>query len=151
MKRHLKNCKGMTLVELVIGIAVFAIFSLGAVSILVPVLNTYAHTAEFAELEVLAGTIGEYLVSDIGLAKEILPIEDSAILRIRKTAGGETVYAVNEEGILTVNDVPAFAKEYYKGYKVALEFTQNGNVTAIQIDLTGKTQYSKTVYSKRIG
>ena len=52
-----KMKKGFTLIELIVAIAVFTIFSVGAVSILVPVLNIYSGAIKLSDAQFVASNI----------------------------------------------------------------------------------------------
>lgn len=67
-KQNLK--KAFTLVELVIAIAVFSIFSLGAVSVIVPISNLYTESLKVSDAKLMAFDIAAAIENELAFAVE---------------------------------------------------------------------------------
>ena len=61
--------KGFTLVEMVIAIAVFAVFSAGTAAVLVPVLNVYSGAVQLSDAQLVAANILDAVQNELVYAR----------------------------------------------------------------------------------
>lgn len=110
LKQKLKSKKGFTLIELLIAIAVFSIFSVSALSVMVPVMNTYNQVNDAASANLICSTVINTLRDDISCANSAPQIG----------AAGSKLTVTNKYGIVEFfcsdNDAPTSGTAPSKGY-----------------------------------
>jgi prepilin-type N-terminal cleavage/methylation domain-containing protein len=65
MLKPLKNNKGVTLTELVVGMLVLAIIMLAVTSVFLPIYNAYVHANNMAEVNNLMNALSSVIMSDV--------------------------------------------------------------------------------------
>ena len=63
--KAVKNKKGLTLMELIVGILMFSIISVAISMLLAPILSSYARANDFAEYNALLDNIANQIIDDI--------------------------------------------------------------------------------------
>jgi prepilin-type N-terminal cleavage/methylation domain-containing protein len=71
LNKLLKSRKGVTLVELMVALLVFAILVMAVSAVFTPMLRTYYHAVDFAETNPLLDEIANALLADINQANSI--------------------------------------------------------------------------------
>ncbi|MEA4853940.1 MAG: type II secretion system protein [Christensenella sp.] len=137
-RKNSKNRQGFTLVELVIAIAVFAIFSVGACAVLVPVFNIYGAAAKQADAQVIASDILGAVQSELAYAYgDNAPVisEDGLTIAFRGHYGDTQITAAPKDGDAgylymmrgTQKQYELFYDSaYYKGDTVTMLFEDTG-------------------------
>lgn len=148
IKAILKNKKGMTLIEMITGIMVFTVFTACAMMLLSPMINIFAETKGYSEAATIADNLASRLSSDIQTASEMSVSED--LLEITTADRQKSSYGVNANGYLVNNTVLVFPVEYYNGNKLELKFSRDGDIVQVDIKITGKSDYTHTMYAQPI-
>lgn len=95
--KALRCQKGMTLVEVIVSILLFAIISTTAAAALSPTVTAYRNANTLAEMNTLLDNLSEELLSDIGNAREITISADEINIKADATT---LTYGVNDAGLL---------------------------------------------------
>ena len=75
IKRAL-NKKGLTMMELIVGILVLTIILVAVTSIFAPMLRAYQRANNLAEANTILDNLAAFILDDIARAGEILPLDD---------------------------------------------------------------------------
>lgn len=130
MIKALKNKKGITLIEILVGSSLFAIIAATAFAALTPMMLAFSRANDIAEYNMILDTVGNRIVSDMAQASNVigtLPSTDTITLTIR---GSSTVVYFIQNGILHrrigtgADPVPVFPPDFYGGKTVS--FTVEG-------------------------
>jgi prepilin-type N-terminal cleavage/methylation domain-containing protein len=159
MKKLLKSQKGMTLIELVVGMVMFAI-AVGAVgAILAPTLRVYAEANEYAESNNLLDTLANQILDDLSEATTAPTINAEGRLEfyidtrkvtywVDQTAGGANEgllmrqYESNEED---TDEKPVYTEPFYKGKSLAFAVdTDEAPVYTLTLSISGGISISRT-------
>lgn len=147
--RRLKNKKGFTLVELIVGIIIFAIISLAVSMLLTPTLFAYMRANDFAEYNSLLDNIANQIISDLSQSTappNPVPATD-AVTIITRTRNFN--YIVNADGVLQLEGVnvagnpeffDVFTADFYKRKRVSFTITADPAVPFVYlltVTLTG--------------
>jgi prepilin-type N-terminal cleavage/methylation domain-containing protein len=132
MKKLLKSQKGMTLVELVVGMVMFAI-AVGAIgSIMVPTLRVYAEANEFAESNNLVDTLANQILDDLSEATAVTPgtgtftfsMDTRTVMYSLDTSGGDSdgilLRQATSATVTSASPMPVFTKDFYKRKSVSV-------------------------------
>ncbi len=150
MMAKLKNKDGMTLVELVIGMIVFAIITLAVVTVMMPLLRVYAESNDLAEINALVDSVGSQIVKDMsGMDGPLTPVAPSDTL---VSPGTDNVsfdthifsisYGTNSTTrVFERNGAPMFDEIYYKQKNIGVMFSQKpttevGTATVYDVTIT---------------
>jgi hypothetical protein len=123
--------RGVTLVELVVGMIVTLIVVSAAGAVLTPMMRVFARSNDLAEMNKLLDTVSGLLIADINRADRIDIDGDD----IRITTNVEVIDYYIDEDILfrapVVDDVraegrPVFQRDYYKRKMLGIEFSELG-------------------------
>jgi type II secretory pathway pseudopilin PulG len=136
----------MTLVELILGIAMFVIVA-GTVSALVaPITNVFIKANEIAEVNTLLDNIANQILSDFRYAVDDIDDDSLDVIIDRSNTAEKLVismqthivtYTVDGSGILMRNGFPVFSKDFYKRRSVRIECSlANGAVEGTAYVLT---------------
>lgn len=121
--------KGFTLVELVVAIAVFAIFSVGAAVVLVPVLNIYNSAIQLSDAQFVASNVLDAVENELAYAQpDQAPVISGDGTEIRfngiypdtrlKSTGGYLYIARGAGGEFQ----PYYDERYYRSGRVEVTF-----------------------------
>ncbi len=148
MISKLKNKNGMTLVELVIGMIVFAIITLAVVTVMMPMLRVYAESNDLAEINALVDSVGSQIVKDMtGMDSPLTPIAPSTTLvspGASNVSFSTSIYSISYgtapiTGVFQQNGAPMFDERYYKQKTISVMFSQKSAAdvgTAVVYDVT---------------
>jgi prepilin-type N-terminal cleavage/methylation domain-containing protein len=78
IKKLLKNKKGFTLMELVVGMVIFAIISVAVSASLAPTLFAFMRANDFAEYNILMDSIANQIINDLAQSTEPPDFDDEA-------------------------------------------------------------------------
>ena len=119
MKKILRNKKGVTLIELIVGMVLFTIITTSITAVMVPMLRNYAKANELAECNTLLDNVANQIISDISVATApVAHTEFADIISITVDSPGDVTYTVID-GLLQKNGAPVLAKSYYKNKSVS--------------------------------
>ena len=93
MKKLLKCKKGLTLIELIVGIVMFSIIAIAISTALAPTLFSYMRANDFAEYNALLDNIANQMINDLSQSTDKPVFDDTA------GAGG---WAIDNSGRLTI-------------------------------------------------
>jgi len=129
MKKIFKSKKGLTLIELVVGMVIFGIISTAVAASLAPTLFAFMRANEFAEYNLLLDNIANQILDDLSQSTEKLEpaVNDITITKhatkVRYTISDDSEFP---EGILLRdlggNLQPVFSEEFYRRKTVTFEF-----------------------------
>jgi len=154
MFKILKNKKGMTLMELIVGLLLLSIVVTAAGASLAPMLKVYAKANDIAEWNTLLDTIANHMISD--MAEMTVPPATMRDDEIAFTAGlNDISYSVDaNSGVLlkSVNDsVPkaVLTEGYYKRKSVSFSCASAGGTsTAYILTITIASESSTETISR---
>ncbi len=153
MKRIGKKAKrGFTLIETVIAIAVFSIFSAGAVGILVPVFNIYTSAIKLSDARLMAFNVLDMVENELEYLKpdqQAVIAGDGATITFSGNYGqtGITSAAPGGEGYLYMSRggaalayTPYYDPSYYKNKTISLLFanTEGSAVYQVTVKVFGR-------------
>ena len=144
LTKLIKNKKGLTLMELIVGMLMFTIIAITLSVILAPILSAYTRANDFAEYNALLDNIANQIISDLSqsrdLSKEIPPVINPRFIPSTdpeaggwadSTGGTLTIVTQNriiysvEGGILQRNEHDVFAADFYKRKHVSFRLVGN--------------------------
>lgn len=155
-----KTKKGFTLVELIVAIAIFAIFSAGAAAILVPVLNIYGAAIELSDAQLVASDILGAVQNELAYAqpgkKPQISADGSFIefdgkypdTRITTSSAGG-----NKAGYLYIarnaeeEFQPYYDERYYRNDKVEVAFAVHAGSNALTVTVKVKDKEDEVIYT----
>ena len=164
--KSLKNKKGFTLMELVVGILMFTIISITISMLLAPILSSYARANDFAEYNALLDNIANQIIDDMSQStlppvflageewSENNPDRNNPEPFLTVHTHSRTIrYAVinnvlEREGLVEVRDAlgnitsveqhwfPVFAEDFYKRKLVSFRIVPDNTTSATAYILT---------------
>ncbi len=151
LRNLLNNEKGLTLIEVLVGIIIFSILIMGVSAVLVPTLNTYVKAKEMAELTTLMNSASAEVVEDLSQSRGKAKLDGS----YAKSTGSAMQISIDgiieyktEDGVLLrsfdgVNFSKVFDEKYYKGKEIEMIF----GVEYDEPNPVDPTQSEKPTYS----
>jgi len=147
MIKALKNKKGMTLTEIIVGGIMFAIFAIAISSILSPMVLAFMRANDFAEYNKILDSVGNQIVSDLVKATGVPTFEPTADngrgrLTIPIETADNVVYGITQNGALCrIVPTPAggeeiievFPEGFYKGKQIRLEFNNPARINNVNV------------------
>jgi len=155
----LKSKKGLTLIELVVGLIIFGIITLTISMILTPTLFAYMRANDFAEYNALLDNIANQMINDLSQATAELdnpptgPWVDDVTIR---TFARNVRYWVTEndpdfnDGVLMIEGVnaagvktsfPVFAEDFFKrkavNFEISVDATSTFTSYILELTITG--------------
>jgi len=136
--RKVKNNKGLTLIELVVGLIIFGIISVAISMILAPTLFAYMRANDFAEYNALLDNVANHMINDISQITDIIDENELGSWIDGDTNTGVITllqstqiiqYTVNENGAL-IKDHPVFSEDFYKSKKLSVRIDYSDTNTA---------------------
>ena len=153
MMKALKNKKGMTLIEVIVGIVMFAIISLAISMVLAPTLFAYMRANDFAEYNTLLDNLANQILSDLSQSTETpVFIEDDWDSDVSITQNTRVInYTVADAGDLrntmilfrqvgNAEPSPVFSEDFYKRKNVSFKIETNETEAAVVYLLTVRLQ-----------
>jgi len=154
LTKILKNKKGLTLIELVVGLIIFGIISVAISMVLAPTLFAYMRASDFAEYNALLDNVANHIISDISQITEQINEDEMGVwIDNRDNNGTMTLqqstqivrYSVDNAGVLVkLNSLgdphPVFSEDFYKNKNISIKVDPSDtNAT------TGDTAYILTI------
>ena len=149
--KHLKNKKGVSLMEIIVASLIFAMITAAVAALLTPMVMAFVRANEFAEVNSLLDNVGNAIISDMSLAVDDIEIaEDSDDITI-PVRNGTIRYTVND-GFLVVEsgnlERLVFPEEFYGNKTISFELSRYNPerasytlvVTVMQPDFTEVTR-----------
>ena len=155
LSKTLKTNKGMTLMELVVGIFMFAIISIAVSVILAPILSSFSKANDFAEYNALLDNIANHLINDLSqstseplFAEGVMAEDDDGIFLTVTTQNRVIRYAVmggilQREGLDAANNtvlLDVFSEDFYRrklvSFIIETDETPDINAYYITVRLT---------------
>jgi len=147
LKKMLNDNKGLTLVELIIGVMIFAVITTSAMSIFMPMMRTMMRANEISEYNTLFDNIATLIINDLSsstgeaviqrLAAPGQPLEQ---LRIHIEFPGAVIYEYDANGILLRNGNPLLPERFFGWTTVTIEceniFEDDDDIDDVVYNLT---------------
>ncbi|WP_028828606.1 type IV pilus modification PilV family protein [Proteocatella sphenisci] len=109
IKKLAQDNKGISLVEIMVGMLIFSIISITVIVIMFPTLNSINKTKDLSEMGMFADNISAEIINDIKMANSI---------EVTKVSGsGDTLTLVNQEHSIVYETVDEKIKRNYDGQK----------------------------------
>jgi len=126
MTGALKDKKGLTLIEVLVGCMMFAIITIAVSTVLAPTLMAYVRANNFAEYNTLVDNVANQILSDLSRSTRAPePVPSDWDMEIKVNLHTHTVRYAVMGGILyrAENDVflPVFTSEFYKGKSLSFK------------------------------
>lgn len=134
MKKRLQDKSGMTLIEVIVAMLIFAVFSVSVSAVMAPILNIYYRTNQLSELNALADDIVEQVSNDISISSSKPIVVDPQTLdcfvdgnkvsyQFKTIDAVENLYVSfnNQPDALPVHDI----KYFKNNRKMTIEFSEN--------------------------
>jgi type II secretory pathway pseudopilin PulG len=122
--KTLKSNKGLTLVEMIIGIVMITIITGMVAAIFVPMLRIYARANEFAEYGSLLDTVANQMISDMSKATAEIDFDgDTLTIPIGTVTATYSLIPDDVDGFVDLwwNNGLLFNRSFYKNKRVAFE------------------------------
>jgi len=152
MRKILKNKKGFTLMELIVGMVIFAIISISISMVLTPTLSAFRRANDFAEYNALLDNIANQIIGDLSQSVREPDFEpdvdiDDNVLTIHLNAKVVRYYINN--GVLwrEVGDtaMPVFTEDFYHRKSLSIAFAP------VDADDTDFVSYTLTITIRENG
>lgn len=142
IKKLLRDRRGVTLAELIVTMAIFALITAATAALLVPTLSSYAKANELAELNSLLDTLSTELTGAMSASDHPPDIAADKAQVTLYAAGSSTSYYI-QNGILyrqpgNTAGGPVLQPGYYKNKQLSLEFSYTQTTTPPSAILTTK-------------
>jgi len=147
VKKLVKNKKGVTLMEVIIGTLLFALVTITVATVLAPVMLTFKRANDIAEYNLLLDNIGNHITSDIAQASKVVPVIGGLTLTINSI---EVTYTF-PAGILLKNEKEVLSADYYdrKTISFSVDDTDSPNIiVTVTIIPSGRTDRSGASLSR---
>ncbi len=135
-----KNQKGMTLVELITGMAILTLLAASLVLVVGPMLGNYSRAKEDADAAILVGGLCDVITNELSYAQGPGTISpDGRAITIRTYGEGVVTLSLKND-VLEKNNAPVFDPGYYKGNTLGGHFSSAGGVISVALSLAdGRT------------
>jgi type II secretory pathway pseudopilin PulG len=126
MRNALKNKKGMTLIEIIVGSLLFTLLVATVFTVLSPMMLAYSRANSLAEYNMVLDEVGNRIISDMAQASAVTPGTDTLGLTINSV---QVTYSIGvADGLLYrqtgTDPIPVFHPDFYRGKQV--NFTVTG-------------------------
>ncbi len=160
MFKKLKSKKAFTLVELIVTIALFSIFSLGTVSVVVPVLAIYNNAIKLSDANLIVANVLNTVETELQFAVpgQDIEIDGGAVLRFKGKYGATEImaspdtaspsptpgrgYLMMKRGGSDAVYKPYYDEKYYKNNTVEIHFVNDDdridpadNIIKVTVDI----------------
>lgn len=140
-KKSIAGKKGMTLIEVIIGLAICGIFVGVAIAAISPITDTYRTTENKSEAQMVAKNLMETIRGKTNTCTELVA-DNSGTQSIIKYDGKEI--RVNSDGYLLINNNLAYDAAYYNNKTIYLAATQISK-NKINVILSVNNEDGKTI------
>lgn len=153
LRKHLKNKKGVSLMEILVASLIFAMITVAVTAILTPMVMAFVRANEFAEVNSLLDNVGNAIISDMSLAVDDIEINSDDDISIL-TRNGIISYTISDDGFLMVesgNLDPrlVFPREFYGNMTISFEVSRYDPGMASYTLVVTVTQSDSITYISR--
>ena len=121
IKKLAQDKRGISLVEIMVGMLIFSIISITIIVIMFPTLNSINKTKDLSEMGIFADNISAEIINDIKMANSIEIINDIKMansIEIAKVSEPvDTLTLVNQEHTIVYKVIDGRIKRNYDGQK----------------------------------
>ena len=121
IKKIAQDKRGISLVEIMVGMLIFSIISMTIIVIMFPTLNSINKTKDLSEMGIFADNISAEIINDIKMANSIEIINDTKMANIielsKKSEPGDTLTLVNQEHTIVYKVIDGRIKRNYDAQK----------------------------------
>ena len=134
--KHLKNNKGMTLIEVIISLIILSLVTVSVSQLMISFSNLYKQINTMASTNILLDVVSADILNEIRHAKGIDELTDGSITI--KTNNGSVKYDA-EGGRVKKDGVDIYHEDLYKHKSVVLNFGQDDDngIYSVKITLKG--------------
>ena len=121
IKKLAQDKRGISLVEIMVGMLIFSIISMTIIVIMFPTLNSINKTKDLSEMGIFADNISAEIINDIKMANSIEIINDTKMANIielsKESEPGDTLTLVNQEHTIVYKVIDGRIKRNYDAQK----------------------------------
>lgn len=122
MIKILKNKKGMTLMEVVVGMLTFSIIVISVTIVLPSILGAYDKANDLAEINTMLDNLTFEMLSDLSDATEATVSDTAITIKTNRKTVTYSIGAGDNAGLLLKDGRAILEKSYYKGKTVKVEY-----------------------------
>ena len=130
MEKILRNKKGMSLIEILVGSMLLALVVITVTAAISPMLMAFTRANDIAEYNMVLDSVGNRITSDVAQASD----RDFTGGVLTLTVNSEQVVYTVVDGHLRRNNIPVFPAEFYKGKQI--DFSFSGEQPNFLVDVT---------------
>lgn len=129
MIKIVKNKKGMTLMELIVGMLVFFIIAISVTAALPSILGAYTKSNDLAEINTIFNSLTLEMLNDLSDASYVAVSEPTLTIKTNKKTVVYDIGTGDYSGLLLKDGKPVLDISYYKGKTVNLKYyDENGDI-----------------------
>ena len=140
ISKILKNKKGVTLVELAVGMVIFSIVTASAIAVMVPMMRAMTRANVISEYNALLDNLANNIISEMSMVSYDTNIPNPIIIddNLINIVPSGIVFTIDEDGILLINGFSVLPKQYYRNNRMSFEprLITNEFGTVYEITLT---------------
>jgi len=121
LKKLQKNKKGVTMMEIVVGMMLFGMVVLTISAAIAPLMMAYSRANDLAEYNQILDSIGNRIVAEMAKSSEIEILPDGDVIL---TVNNIVQHYTLDNGLLQLNGDPVYQIEFYKGKVIAFTITE---------------------------
>jgi len=129
MIKLLKGKKGITLIEIIVGMFLLSMVVLTVSAVITPMMKTFTTANDFAEYNTLLDSVGNRIVSDMAQSSAITNLDPLTIV-----INSEAIVYTDTGGSLQRNGVPVFPEGFYR--RKAIDFNVTGTPPGFIVEVT---------------
>ncbi|MCL2030193.1 MAG: type II secretion system GspH family protein [Oscillospiraceae bacterium] len=139
MIKRLRSRAGMTLIETMIGLVIFAILCTAAAGIMGPMMNAYFNAIEFSEVNTILDNLSAELLSDLSDAVEVqmdIPLPDD--ITIQRGPGRHPVkYSIDGGYLKRVSggSTLVFSDSFYRNKEAKVNCDLDGDTVTVTVEV----------------
>jgi len=144
--KMLNDNRGMTLIELMVGMMIFAVITTSALSIFMPMMKIMMRSTEISEYNTQFDNVANLVINDLSsstgpaVVNRSAPGQPLVRLLIEIDYPGAVVYEYDANGILLRNGIPLLPERFFGWTSVVLEciniFEDDDDIDAIVYHLS---------------
>ncbi|MEG0918723.1 MAG: prepilin-type N-terminal cleavage/methylation domain-containing protein [Anaerovoracaceae bacterium] len=140
--KAIRNKKGMTLVEVIVGLVILLIILGVAISVLLPVMKTFFRTEEGSETQMISKNIVTQVRREINRASSIKVTDGNLEYKLGESEEARII-KVDQNGYLEIGGQNPLSPDYYKGRTISMSFVSAGTN---KVDIKLKVKYQDREY-----
>lgn len=143
--KAIRNKKGMTLVEVIVGLVILLIILGVAMSVLLPIMKTFFRTEDSAETQMISKNIVTQVRREINRASSIEVVNGNLEYKLGESEEARII-KVDESGYLEIAGQNPLSPSYYKGRTIDMSFVSAGSN---KVDINLNVKYEGRDYESK--